>query len=419
MRIWSILVMGVVAGLLAGCSDDSQNAETEPVVRPINALAVDPVISSFQRSYPAEVLPAREVELSFRVSGRITELPVRAAMEVKQGDVIAQLETRDYQAAVDQLESQKAQADANLRALQTGSRSEDIAALRAAVAAAQATVTAAQNQVERTKTLLEQDVVSKVKLDNDQTALDVAEAELRVAQEELNKGQAGARQEEVEGQQAVIEGLNTQLETARADLADTTLRAPFDGIIARRQVENFINIQANEPIVLLQELATLELLFDVPGPDVSRLAGARDAVLTASLDALPGESLPAELVEFTTEADSATQTYRGRVSIAQPDNATILPGMVGTVDIVENGNGGETIRIPVTAVVSESDGSPFVWVVSPDTNATEKRRVETGNAVGSDITISSGLSPGDIVATAGLSQLLPGMIVRPVLENGN
>lgn len=419
MRIWSTLLAIFLTVLLAGCSGEEQDAETAPVIRPINALAVEPVTLGFQRSYPAEVLPAKEVQLSFRVSGRITELPVRAAMEVKQGDVIAQLETRDYKAAVDQLESQKAQAQAQLQALQTGSRSEDIAALNAAVSAAEAKVNSAREQVERTKTLLDQDVVSKVKLDNDETALDVAEADLRVAQEELNKGQAGARQEDIDGQKAVIKGLDAQLETARANLADTTLRAPFDGIIARRMVDNFTNIQANEPVVLLQELATLELLFDVPGPDVARLANSRDTELTASLDALPGVNLPAELVEFTTQADAATQTYRGRVSIGQPDNATILPGMVGTVNVTENVNGGTVMRVPLTAVVSESDGSPFVWVVAADTNAAEKRPVKTGTASGSDIAISSGLSPGDVVATAGLSQLLPGMVVRPVFDNGN
>ncbi len=419
MRIWSILIPIFMAGVLAGCSGEEQDAEIAPVIRPINALTVESVELGFQRSYPAEVLPAREVDLTFRVSGRITELPVRAAMEVKQGDMIAQLETRDYKAAVDQLESQRSQAEAQLRALQSGSRTEDIAALKASVAAAQSKVTAAREQVERTKTLLEQDVVSKVKLDTDETALDVAEAELRVSQEELNKGESGARPEDIEQQEAVIRGLDAQLETARADLADTTLRAPFDGIIARRLVDNFTNVQAKESIVLLQELATLELLFDVPGPDVAKLAVSRDAQLTASLDALPGVLLPAELVEFTTQADSATQTYRGRVSIAQPDNASILPGMVGTVNIAENGNGGSVILVPVTAVVSEADGTPYVWVVTAESNATEKRPVETAGASGANIEISSGLSPGDVVATAGLSRLLPGMVVRPVLDYGN
>lgn len=419
MRIWFILLSLLLAGLLAGCGGEDQEAETAPVIRPINALTVEPVALGFQRSYPAEVLPAREVDLTFRVSGRIEELPVRAAMEVKQGDMIAQLETRDYQAAVDQLESQREQAEAQLRALQSGSRAEDIAALEASVAAAQSKVAAAREQVERTKTLLEQDVVSRVKLETDETALAVAEAELKVSQEELNKGESGARPEDIEQQEAVIKGLDAQLETARADLADTTLRAPFDGIIARRLVDNFTNVQAKESIVLLQELATLELVFDVPGPDVAKLAASRDAQLTASLDALPNVLLPAELVEFTTQADSATQTYRGRVSIAQPDNASILPGMVGTVNVSENGNGGSVILVPVTAVVSEADGTPYVWVIAAETNATEKRPVETGRAISANIEIASGLSPGDIVATAGLSQLQPGMVVRPVLDGGN
>ena len=84
----------------------------------------------------------------------------------------------------------------------------------------------------------------------------------------------GARSEEVAAQEAVIDGLELAISTARANVADAGLRAPFGGIIARRLVENFANVQAKEPIAVLQKLEPLSLSFDVPGPDVSELAAA-------------------------------------------------------------------------------------------------------------------------------------------------
>ncbi len=416
---WRVFAFFVVAGVLVACGDEHNDEVSESkVIRPVNAIVVKPVSLEFQRSYPAVVLPAREVTLSFRNSGRIRKLPVRAATLVKRGELIAQLDTRDYRTIVGQLESQKAQAEAQLRLLRSGARFEDISALEAELRAARAQVNAAREQVKRTKTLLKQGIVSQVGLDKDETALAVAEANLRVSQAKLNKGRAGARLEEIEAQKAAIAGLDARLQAARADLADTTLRAPFDGIIARRLVDNFTNVQAKDPIVLLQELATLELGFDAPGPDVARFGKAKNVVLTASLDALPGEEFEAKLVEFSTQANSATLTYRGRVSIGRPEGATILPGMVGSVNIAQKAISGGGIVVPITSVVSKADGAPFVWVIAAGSGAVEKRPVRTGEAMGAKIRILSGLSPRDVIAVAGLSRLLPGMVVRPVIDGG-
>ena len=67
---------------------------------PVDLLAVvSPAPTTIERSYPAVVLPARQAELAFKVSGRIVELPIRAATEVKKGDLIAQLEKREFEAS--------------------------------------------------------------------------------------------------------------------------------------------------------------------------------------------------------------------------------------------------------------------------------------------------------------------------------
>ena len=416
---WIMILPLVCTAALAGCSDGGkQETNDGPIIRPVKTMTVEPVAFALQRSYPASVLPAREVELSFRVSGRIVELPVRAAMRVTEGDVIAQLDTRDFEAAIAGLESQTAQAVAQLRAMRSGAREEDIAALTAAVEGSQAQVKAAQQQFQRTRTLLDRGVVTRARLETDETALRVAEADLHARQEELKKGQAGARAEDVEAQEAAIRGLEAQLTTARDNLTDTTLRAPFDGIIAKREVENFANIQVQEPIALLQKLETLELVFDVPGPDVAKFAVAKDVSTAAIFDALPGQEFEARLVEFSTQADSATQTYQGRVAVTPPENARILPGMIGTVIVSEPKSKGDVVAVPASAVASEADGKPYVWIVSPGKNAVQKRPVETGEATGADIIVNTGLAAGDVVVTAGLSHLQPDMVVRPISKIG-
>lgn len=405
---------------LAGCDqpEDQSSKSDSPIVRPVKTIVVEKAGSVFQRSYPAVVLPAKQVELSFRVSGRIVELPIRAAMQVKKGDVVARLDTRNLESDVAGLESKLQEAGAQLSAMTSGARSEDIASLQAGVEAAAAKVKSARGQSERTGQLFERGFETRAKLESDVSNLEVAEAELRAREQDLKKGQAGSRREEVEAQEAVIKGLEAQLKAAKDNLSDATLRAPFDGIIARRDVDNFANIQSGKSVALQQQLDTLELTFDVPGPDVVRLARI-ETLTRVRLDAIPDRDFEANLVEFSTQPDPATQTYQARVSISPSGDVAILPGMAGRVIVTGTPTESSNVTVPATAIAAEPDGRAFVWIVTQPDNKVTKGPVETGEATGADVFVRVGLEPGDIVVTAGVSQLQPDMVVRPVSKIGD
>ncbi len=408
--------------VLAGCGDGSEttedNASSEP--RPVKSITVTQPASAAQWSYPATVLPTRTALLSFRASGQLIELPVRAAESVEKGDVIARIDPRDFESEVSRLETQLDLAKAKLIEMQRGARSEDVASLRANLDAAKARLREAQQQLDRTQQLYLREIVAKARLDQDISALEVAEAQVRAAEEELSKGQAGAREEEIAQQQAVIRGYETQVTAAEDALRDTILRAPFSGIVAKREVDNFANVQANETIVELQKLDTVDLVFDVPGPDVSDLAAREETLVSvAQIDSFPGVSFPARLVEFATRADPATQTFRGRVAITPPEGSVILPGMAGKIIITDNATEEDRFTVPSSSVSSEPDGRAFVWVVETPENSVTKRYVTMAEATGADVTVTDGLQLGDVVVTAGLSAMREDMRVRPVEKIGD
>ncbi|WP_371227881.1 efflux RND transporter periplasmic adaptor subunit [Roseovarius sp. 2305UL8-3] len=412
-RCLMILGLGLVAsGVMA------QEAEMPDAVRPAKVVAVEATESTIRRSYPAIVLPSDEVELSFRVSGRLEELPVRGSMDVAEGDMIARLDLRDFESQVAQLESQRDQAVAQLDALKSGARTEEIAALEAAVASAQAQLDQAREQRERTAELVEREVAAEAVLEQDDANLRVAEANLQAQQEQLAIGRAGGRAEDIAASEAALRGLEAQLKVARDNLDDATLRSPFNGVIARRDVDNFTNVQAGQSIVLLQALDTVDLIFDVPGPDVTALtAGGRENIRNQVMfDALPGEVFDSEIVEFSLQADSATQTYRGRVNVEQPETAVILPGMVGRVITSAPGNGSQ-LMIPLTALAAASDGTTFVWLVGAD-NTTTRRDITLGEATGDRVVVLEGLAEGDVVVAAGVSSIMEGMAIRPITRVG-
>lgn len=401
-------VLALLLLSLAACSQEEQSPAE--VIRPVKTVVVVAESSIQEKSYPAIVLPAQQAELSFRTSGQIIELPIKAATQVKEDDIIAKLDTNDLQSQVTVLESQKEQAEAQLEALTSGARTEDLAALKASIAAAEAQVRAARDQRNRTQQLYEKGIVAKAKLDADQAQLDVAEAQLEAARQELIKGESGARQEEVAAQIAAIKGIEANLNIARDQLSYATLRAPFDGIIARRDVDNFANVQAKQTIAILQKLDRLELSFDIPGPDVAKASRDQARNITVHLDAVSDKSFDAELVEFTTLADSSTQTFRGRVAIDQPEDVIVLPGMIGQVTITDNGNGAVVLLIPGTAIASDPSGNTYVWVV--ENNTVAKRDVTVGDASEDRVAIVDGLEEGETVVTAGVSFMQEGMKVR-------
>lgn len=418
--LFSLLVTLMLGVLLTGCGQDDAPITKEAVVRPVKTTTVNSTANQLRKTYSAIVSPAQQAELSFRVSGKIIKLPINEGMKVKKGDVIAQLDQRDFKADITRLKSDISQANAQMKAMRAGARPEDIAALNAAVKAARSRLNAAQIEFNRTQGLVEKGVLARNTLDKDRSTLEVAQADLDAKKQELRKGKAGGRKEDVSAQRAVIQGLNSQLKSLQDTLADTTLRAPFAGIIATRLVENFSNIQAKETVATLQTFsAELDLVFDVPGADVVQLAADKELDLKVVLESFPNQEFAAKKRAFSTEPDPATQTYQGRVTIKPTEKQPILPGMTGKVIITgKQSNKGSVLVIPLSAIASAANGKPFVWVVNTTDNTTSQRNVTLGEASGAMVIISEGLKIGDVVVTAGVSALQEGMKVKPITTIG-
>ena len=414
--------LGLIFSLfLVGCQPAQEAEVPEAAPRAVKVTKVAEASAGIEYNYPATVLSAHKAELSFRVGGQIVELPVIAMSEVKKGDLIAKIDPRDYTSTVNQLKGQIAAERSRLKAMTSGSRSEDIASLRAAISASESRVVSARSDAERKLTQYRKGIVPKEQIDSALAAVKTAQAQLSADKQNLSKGQTGSRKEDVTTQDAVIRTLQTQLNNARDVEDDTSLLAPFDGIVAERLVDNFANVQPKQTIAVIQDLQNLELSFNLPGPDVARFGKHRESLkVVALLDAVPGRSFAAELVEFNSQADARTRTFEARVSIERPEDFSILPGMVGQVRVIDSSQVKNTpkVSLPESAIGADSYGEPVVWVVNSD-NIVEMKKVELG-AVGTDgINVLRGVSIGDMVVSAGVSAMIPGLKVRPINEVGN
>jgi len=208
---------------------------------------------------------------------------------------------------------------------------------------------------------------------------------------------------------------------AAKSLEDTELRAPFDGVIARKIVDDFSNVKAKEPVVTLQTGAALEIVVNFPEQDFARIRPGADvdelnAYIEADVvvSAVPGRKFPAKLKEFATTADPVTRTFAATFSFDAPSDVNVLPGMTAKLVGLSRDRGEALYQIPVRAAVEDESGKAYVWLVDPDSMRVRRVYVSLGELTGSSLQVTSGLEGGAWVVTSGVHQLREGMEVRRV-----
>lgn len=210
----------------------------------------------------------------------------------------------------------------------------------------------------------------------------------------------------------------TNLDNAQKQLEDSTLRAPFDGVIATKHVDQFQTVASQTIIVTLQSTGAAEAVAQVPSTLVANSSQIDVAESFVVLDAAPDREIPSTLVSTATQTDPRTQTFEVHFAFEPPEDLVILPGMTGTLRsklVIANNNGAASrITIPRTAVLAEGDNL-FAWKVDAETMLVSRTPIEISQAgpdVGADVVVVSGLASGDVIVEAGVSFLTEGTQVR-------
>ncbi len=244
--------------LACGCSPRAPSpTQTTEVVRPVKTMVVSTGAESSVRSFPGRVEASNKVELAFQVSGLLVNLPVREGQKVTKNEVIAQLRPDEFQARLRALQGQLDRARADLQALRSGVRPEERLRLEAQVRAAEAQLVNARAEFDRFTQLLRSRTVSRAEFDRSETDYHVAQQNYQAALQTFEQGTI-AREEEIQAKEAEVSGLEGQVVEANLQLEDSTLRAPYDGVIAQRFVEQGQNIRANERVVVFQDVDVLD-----------------------------------------------------------------------------------------------------------------------------------------------------------------
>ena len=201
---------------------------------------------------------------------------------------------------------------------------------------------------------------------------------------------------------AGVKNLNAELQIARHSLADTELRAPYDGRVTAQLAENHEMVRAGQVVLAYHSIQWLEVDVNIPENDMVRRNLVPGSPAQVRFSSVPDKLYDVKLMEWSSQADSLTRTYVVTFRFKTPQDFKVLPGMSADILWVENFTDGTQLTVPLSALASMAEGSSFVWVYSDQSEGVEQRRVETGRLSGaSRIEIPQGLKEGEQVVVTG------------------
>jgi RND family efflux transporter MFP subunit len=261
-----------------------------------------------------------------------------------------------------------------------------------------------------------------------QAQLDKAIADRNAAEADFRRFEQAYRENAVTRQDLDLasrnlEVANAALRSARKAVADTKLQAPFDGVVARKLVNDFANVQAKQAVLVLQDESSLEMEVDIPEQDWARAKPGIETEGRAQrlhprvmISAIQGREFPAYLKELNTTAAPVTRTYQVTLGFDNPDDVNVRPGMTGRVVLtvppeLDLGTTSGGAVIPAVAVRTDETGEAFVWRLDEDMRV-HRQPVAVGEITGERIRLLEGLEAGDRIAVSGVHNLREGMQVR-------
>ena len=356
----------LVLAALSACSGKPEDAGPKPVA--VGVVKVQPQPATITSEYVAKVEASNTVEIRSRVGGLLEKQAAVEGQLVKRGQVLFQIDSQPYEAALAQAKAALAEAEAGLQ-----QSDRDLA---------------------RVKPLAEIDAVSQQELDS------------VVARNSANR--------------AGVEAARAAVKTANLNLDYTRITSPIDGILGRTQIRVgglisantslLTTVYASDPMYVnfsISERRMIELQrrLDLHAGDPVRTDGVFKIILA------DGSRYPqkAKLNLIDAAVDETTGTLPIRLEVENPDRQ-LLAGMFARVVVVAD-QLPSALLVPQRAV-QELQGRTSLWIVGAE-NKAEKRDVTMGARIGSDWIVTDGLKPGETIAVDGTQKLKPGMTLAP------
>lgn len=237
--------------------------------------------------------------------------------------------------------------------------------------------------------------------------------------ESLQGGAVSAVQVEDARTQADLAAI--ALRNAERALEQATLHAPFDALVASRDVANFTSVGAGTPVVRLHDMSEIRVEIDVPEVLFRQAGEDPNFEIYATLSGSDAR-YPLTPREFVAETSGVGQSFKISLGMEPPTGVTLLPGASVTVNVIRDWTEGARSVLPISSVVTENDGTAALLVFTPtgaDEGIVTRTPVEIEPTGDGHVAIVSGIEPGAEVVVSGAALLEDGASVRRFTGFGN
>jgi len=359
MKRHAFAVLSVlVAGVVFGCS--GEEAPPELAARPVVITAVKTADLAERISATGALQAKDRAEIAAEVPGQVTSIVVEEGAAVPAGGIVLEIDPQK--------------------------RELELADARAHLAETRAGLTEQERAFQRWKSLHDQNIAADSRMDEVETALALARSRNAAAEAKVG--------------------------VAERALRDASVRAPFGGFVARRQVSRGEFVQVGQSLFELVALDPIEVEFHVAERDSARVAPGQGVDLT--VEPYPGESFRGAVTVISPIIDPKTRTLRVEAQVANPDGR-LRPGLFARVDLGVATRKG-ILLVPEETVLQRADGE--VVFRTQEGNRVQRVGVTTGAHSDGMVEIVSGLGPDDVVVVRGQAGLVDGAVVSPRNPDG-
>ncbi|MDP2055709.1 MAG: efflux RND transporter periplasmic adaptor subunit [Acidobacteriota bacterium] len=380
------------ATLAVGCDRAGADAPASPadaaVINVTTAVVAEEPIKRFIRV--SGTLTAQEdAEVAAEVAGRVMATPVERGSRVNAGDSLIRLAAAEGEAQAIEAQANAAQIEARLGIANGAPFAVDQVP---EVANAAAALQLARTEFERARMLHQQQLLSQAEFDQ------------RSAQTEATERQFDMARNTAAQQYQSLLAARARVTLAQKALSDTTVRAPFAGIVGERFVSVGDYVTRGTKVATVMRVDPLRVELTVPQQFVSAVASG--SAVTFEVDAYPGEKFGGEVRFVSPSLAAATRALTLEAIVPNGSNR-LKPGFFATAQI-EHASLLPGLLVPATAVRTVS-GTARVFVVNGD--RVEERVVMVGQAVGERVEVTSGVKAGERVVASGVERVVDGVRV--------
>jgi RND family efflux transporter MFP subunit len=389
------LLASAVAALAIGSAacnsaESTVAAEAKPEPLAINTVTVEQHPIDRYLRVSGSLAADEQAEVSAEVTGRVVETPVERGTRVAQGTVLARISATEAAAQVQEAEANAAQIAARLG---LGADDQFDPKRVPDVMNAMASLDLAEAEFARMKTLLEQKVVSQSEYDQRRTQVEAARQQYLMAE---NVALQSYRS---------LQAAKARVAIARKAMADTTVRAPFAGLVAERLVSAGDYVTKGTRVATVVRIDPMRVELTVPEQSVALVRVGQTVRL--AVDAYPNEVFEAK-VRFVSPSLRKDQRALTVEAIAANTDGRLKPGLFATA-AVQQPAGPTALMIPAAAVETIS-GTSRVYLVK--NGKIEERIVTVGERLDDRLEITSGVQKGDVIAAEPRGRLADGLAVR-------